>query len=198
VVTDLELRIAAEDLAVAWGHQYFAAIETCIGNKFCSLAEIERQTLVETMQHYGVRIEPEPYIAMFSEYLTRPSLYEEVSDVLSELRLPVCIVSNADERELLLAVEHLALSFDYIVTSETARSYKPDCGIFQSALELTCWRPERVLHVGDSLHSDVGGARKMGIRTAWINREIRMTDIGNEVPEFTWPDLRPLLSIGCV
>ena len=49
-----------------------------------------------------------------------------------------------------------------------------------------------IIHVGDSLHSDVAGAHKVGIRAAWVSRADRIGDIGTEKPDFTWPDLRPL------
>lgn len=198
IVQDHGLSLNAEDLAVSWGHRYFEAIETAVGDDFRLLAEIERDTLIETLALQGQRIEPDRYIAMFNEYLTRPSLYDEVREVLAALSTPVCIVSNADERELLLAVEHLGLTVDHIITSENARSYKPDSGIFQLALQRTGWRRERVVHVGDSLHSDVGGARRLGIAAAWVNRAVRMTDIGEEIPDWTWADLRPLLSLARV
>jgi FMN phosphatase YigB (HAD superfamily) len=60
---------------------------------------------------------------------------------------------------------------------------------------VTGWRVDRVIHVGDSLHSDVGGARKLGIRTAWVNRAERITDIGTDVPDMTWTDLNPLTQL---
>jgi 2-haloacid dehalogenase/putative hydrolase of the HAD superfamily len=64
------------------------------------------------------------------------------------------------------------------VTSESERCYKPEARIFEKALSLMNVRPERVLHVGDSLHSDVGGAGKLGITTVWLRRESRVHDIG--------------------
>ena len=198
VVADHGLALNPEELAVAWGHHYFEAIETCVGERFRLLVEIERATLIETLGKHACRIDPDPYISMFNDYLTRPSLYDEVREVLGALDRPVCIVSNADERELLLAVEHLGLTFDYMITSENARSYKPDAVIFEAALRLTGWRAERVVHVGDSLHSDVGGAQRLGLRTAWVNRAVRMTDIGREKPDWTWTDLRPLLALARV
>lgn len=195
VVQDLNLPLRDEDLAVAWGHRYFAAIESSHPDSFRSLAELERDTLIETVSAHGQRVNAAPYIEMLNAYLARPPLFDEVREVLGGLKTPVCIVSNADERELLAAIEHLGLAFEGVITSERARSYKPDTQIFRAALELTGWAPERVIHVGDSLHSDVGGARKLGIRTAWINRADRITDIGTDIPDFAWPDLRPLLTL---
>lgn len=64
------------------------------------------------------------------------------------------------------------------VTSEDARSYKPRPEIFLRALELMDVKPEEVLHVGDSLSSDVAGAKRLGIKTCWLNRN-RKNNPGN-------------------
>lgn len=32
-------------------------------------------------------------------------------------------------------------------------------------------KPEEVLHIGDSLISDIDGAKKIGINTCWLNRK---------------------------
>ena len=41
----------------------------------------------------------------------------------------------------------------------------------------TGWDPRRVIHVGDSLHSDVGGAKTIGLLTGWLCREDRILDV---------------------
>jgi 2-haloacid dehalogenase/putative hydrolase of the HAD superfamily len=183
------------DLASRWGDQYFAVIESMDGHEFRLLRAIEGETLIETVRPLGVEIDASPYVEQLNAYLARPTLYEEVREVLTALRLPVCIVSNADEREIRLAIAHHGLDFRYLVTSEFARSYKPEPGIFRAALELTGWPADRVLHVGDSLHSDVGGAHNAGLKAAWVSRSERIKDIGTEQPNYTWHDLRPLLSL---
>ena len=195
VIADHHLPTTPDELAVLWGRRYFAAIEDTDTPHFRLLSQIEHDTLIETVSGFGVHIDPDPYIVQFNEYLARPTLFEEVREVLDGLRVPVCIVSNADEKELRNALEYHRLDIPYVVTSETAESYKPDARIFRYALEVTGWRPERVIHVGDSLHSDVGGAKPLGIRTVWVHRSERITDIGTETPDMTWPDLRPLLEI---
>lgn len=192
VCEDLGLSITGENLAIQWGSRYFAAIEDTACD-FRLLVDLERDTLIETLAGIGRTIDPEPYIKLFNEYLAAPTIFDEVREVLANLHVPACVVSNADERELRLAIGHLDLDLPLVVTSELARSYKPDAAIFRRALDLTGWDPGRVLHVGDSLHSDVGGARRVGIRAAWVNRSERISDIGTETPDYTWSDLRPLL-----
>ena len=195
VIDDYGLAADTADLASRWGDRYFAVIESMDGRQFRLLRAIEGQTLIETVRPLGVEIDASPYVEQLNAYLARPTLYEEVREVLAALRLPICIVSNADEREIRLAIAHHGLDFRYLVTSEFARSYKPEPGIFRAALELTGWPADRVLHVGDSLHSDVGGAHNAGLKAAWVSRSERIKDIGTEQPDYTWHDLRPLLSL---
>ena len=72
---------------------------------------------------------------------------------------------------------HIGVKPDGIFTSEDARSYKPDSGLFRYALEKTGLLPEEVIHIGDSLSCDVKGASGAGIKAVWLNRS------GREVPE---------------
>ncbi len=189
------LELSAGDLAMQWGHYYFAAIENAHG-PFQTLTRIESDTLVETLRALsGLTIDPTRFIDGLNAYLAKPRLFDEVRAVLAALPVPACIVSNADERELRAAIGHHGLRFAQVVSSELAGCYKPHAGIFRKAMELTGWSPERVLHVGDSLHSDVGGARRVGIRTAWVNRAERITDIGTDTPDHTWTDLKPLIAL---
>lgn len=47
---------------------------------------------------------------------------------------------------------------------------KPEPGIFLAALEQARVGPEKAAHVGDSLASDVAGAKAAGMYAVWINR----------------------------
>ncbi len=195
VIDDYGLRAEASQLAVQWGLRYFKAIEAAGCGTFQCLKQIESDTLVETLTPLTGRIGVEKYIRRFNEYLARPTIYEEVREVLAGLRVPVCIVSNADHQELQAALGHHGLKFDFVVSSEISQSYKPHPRIFETALELTGWSAERVVHVGDSLHSDIGGAQGVGLKTAWVNRTCRISDIGTAQPDYTWTDLRPLVAL---
>lgn len=195
VIDDHGLSLPAGELASRWGDQYFAAIESKHANGFQLLVEIERTTLETTLAPLIGRVDVTRYIDAFNAYLSRPDLFDEIHEVMGRLPVPVCIVSNADERELRAAIAHHGLRPAHVVTSESARSYKPAAGIFQHALAATGWDPTRVIHVGDSLHSDVAGAGPLGITTAWVCRADRIKDIGEARPDHTWSDLRPLLEL---
>ena len=195
VAADLNLSLSAAELASQWGRVFFGYLDRHNGDAFHSLTGIERLSLVETVAPMVGTIDPNPYVDELTAYWRRPPLHPEAAEALRALPVPLCCVSNVDTADLLAACEHHGLAFDHIITSEDTRSYKPDNHIFNVALERTGWRPECVIHVGDSLHSDVMGAHRAGLRAVWIRREDRILDIGQADPEWTISDLRGLLTL---
>lgn len=85
-------------------------------------------------------------------------------------KLPVALMSNADDDFLFPVLGKNALTFPVIVSSEEARAYKPHRSIFELLSERMGVAPERILYVGDSLLADVTGSRNAGMHAAWINR----------------------------
>lgn len=85
-------------------------------------------------------------------------------------KLPVALMSNADDDFLFPVLNKNALTFPVIVSSEEARAYKPHRSIFELLSERIGVAPERILYVGDSLLADVTGSRNAGMRAAWVNR----------------------------
>jgi len=95
------------------------------------------------------------------------------------------IVSNIDNDMLnpLLKKENLGSLTDFAISSETARSCKPDRRIFEIALEKSTLSPESIIFVGDSPEHDISGAEPLGFKTALI------TDGGLEPPLQTGKDV---------
>jgi 2-haloacid dehalogenase/putative hydrolase of the HAD superfamily len=189
IVDDLDLALSESELAAHWGRRFFELIEQSNHDAFQTLLECERRSLLATAADLAVDIDPAPYVQILEDYWRTPPLHADVVDALAKIRAPICIVSNADHAAAMSAIIHNRLSFDHVVTSEAVRSYKPDAGIFDAALETTGWRRGHVMHLGDSLHSDVGGARLAGIRTGWIKRDVRIHDIGTARPDMTFGTL---------
>jgi len=79
------------------------------------------------------------------------------------------ILSNVDDDLLAETLRHLSVEFDFVVTAEQVRSYKPAHGHFRRASEIagsSSW-----LHAAQSWFHDVVPAYEMGIPVAWINRK---------------------------
>jgi 2-haloacid dehalogenase/putative hydrolase of the HAD superfamily len=184
LIRDTGLPLTPRDLGIAWGERFFAALEHANGHVYRTLAAIESASLVETLAWFGQTVDPGPHIARLVDYWRAPPLQPDALEFLRRCPCPVWVVSNADRADLEAAVARLGLPVAGVCTSEDARSYKPHPEIFEEALRRTGWRREAVVHVGDSLHSDVGGAIVAGLRCAWVNRAHRIHDIGTHVPDF--------------
>ncbi len=185
VVDDLGLPMLASEFAVNWGAHFFEMLETSNRDGFRTLYECELMSLGLMLESCDRQVDPRPYVADLEAYWAAPPVYEDALEFLSGLSLPICCVSNADTGPLHQAIERHGLKFDAVVSSENAKSYKPGLGIFDRALAALNVTSDRVVHIGDSLHSDIGGALQRGIQAVWLNRESRIHDIGCAAPDHT-------------
>ncbi len=195
VVQELGLALAPADFAIRWGKQFFGLIESCHGDHFTTLREIEFRSLRSTLGQAADGVDLSTFVADLDAYWANPPVHDDAAAFLKTTPLPICCVSNADERPLRAAITKLGLTFAEVVSSESVRSYKPNRTIFEAALERMSCSPDRVLHVGDSLHSDVAGASALGIKTVWVHRNDRIHDIGTARPDYTITSLSELSSI---
>jgi 2-haloalkanoic acid dehalogenase type II len=106
------------------------------------------------------------------ELLCEAPAFPESQRVVEAVRakLPVALLSNADDDFLHPVLAYNGLSFPVTISSELARAYKPHAAIFRMLTESLGLAPEKVLYVGDSRLADVAGAKNAGLRAAWINR----------------------------
>lgn len=192
IAAEHRLPMTAHKLAVDWGRRFFNAIEHANGPAFQTLFDLEQVTLVETFAAHGLSLDPQPYAAALRDYWQDPPLHPEVTRSLARMSLPICIVSNADHADAAAALRRHGLGHLPLVTSQCARSYKPHGDVFRMALHRTGWDPACVMHVGDSLHSDIGGAQPLGMKTGWLCRENRIFDVGEAAPDHVFADLAEL------
>lgn len=195
IVRDFNLPMSAAEFAERWGRVFFATADTSNHHQFRRLYDCEIISLEQMFRDFGIDADPAPYVAQLLKYWRNPPLHGEAKRALSRVSVPVCCVSNVDEHDLGQAAHAHGLKFDHVVTSERARSYKPDATIFELALDEMGVPPDRAVHVGDSLHSDVAGAQAVGIYAVWIHRDGRISDIGDAQPDCTIRSLIELSEI---
>ncbi len=195
IVADLAIQLPAADFAIQWGNRFFAAVDACRERGFRRLHDCECDSLVDTCAAFDRSVEPATYVDELFHYMCAPPLHSEAEEAITRIDLPICCVSNADTDHLQAAIVHHDLAFAEVMSSEGARAYKPGVEIFERAMEAMSLRPDQVLHVGDSLHSDVAGGRAAGIDTAWICRDRRVHDVGNGQPTYKILSLNELHAI---
>lgn len=94
-------------------------------------------------------------------------------------RLSVGLLSNADDDFLQPSLARNGLVFPVVVSSESARAYKPHVAIFRELSESMGLAPEKILYVGDSRVADVDGAKNAGMRVAWVSRPAPVDGVAN-------------------
>lgn len=201
IISDHALSMSASQLTEVWGRRFFEEIENANGESFKNLYACECDSLLAALGDHVSNLDPAPYADMLKAYWCDPPIADGVVEGLSAIEVPTYIVSNADTDDVRSAMQQRGIKTTGVVTSEDARSYKPDSGIFHAALEMAGTSAERVIHVGDSLHSDVGGAKALGMTACWVCYEDRILDIGVADPchkILSIKDLGPLLATDTV
>jgi 2-haloacid dehalogenase/putative hydrolase of the HAD superfamily len=131
--------------------------------------EIESASLAAVARECGAHIDVESFTAEMFAFWAAPTPLDGAAEFLRACRLPVCVVSNIDAADVHAAIAGLGWEFEHVVTSESCRAYKPRAEMFHAALAALGREPSEVLHVGDSVGSDLTGAGRLGIDAAWVN-----------------------------
>ncbi len=112
----------------------------------------------------------------------------EVLEKIQELGIPMSIITNGitSVQKGRVVATGTSRFFSYVAIAEEMGFVKPDVRFFSETLRELEERgisPKRPLVVGDSLSSDIEGARRAGIDSVWINRYAM--DIP-ETPSYTY------------
>ncbi len=104
-------------------------------------------------------------------------------------RYQLAAISNVDDDLFAATARRLEVTFDYVITAQQARAYKPSLHIFKLAQQRTGVVPGQWLHVGQSLYHDVVPAQSLGIKTVWVNRPSPRPGAGAAKTASAQPDL---------
>ena len=104
------------------------------------------------------------------------------------------VITNCDDDFFAASSRRLGLDFDWVVTAQQARSYKPDPANFHLAFERIGPPRDRILHVAQSLFHDHAPAKRLGLTTVWIDRRHDRPGFGatppaEAQPDATYPDM---------
>lgn len=109
----------------------------------------------------------------------------------------LAIISNIDDDLFAFSAERLQTKFDWIITAQQAKSYKPSLNNFRLAFDRIGVPKTRILHVAQSLFHDIAPANVLGLSTVWVNRRHKKegsgaTPVAHAHPDLEVPDLRTL------
>ncbi len=104
-------------------------------------------------------------------------------------RYKLAVISNTDDDLFAGTARRLGVSFDYVITAQQCRSYKPSPNNFETALARIGLPRLKVLHIAQSIYHDIIPAGELGISTVWINRRHNKKGSGATVAALAEPDL---------
>ena len=156
-----------------------------------------RKILQEIVKKFGQRFNFEPTetesgteINCLVDSIKNWQPFPDTVTALSALKqkYKLAVISNIDDDLFAGTAKHLKVEFDWLITAEKVRSYKPSTRNFEIALETMGIPPEKLLHVAQSVYHDIVPATSMGISTVWVNRRQDKTGFGATLPASGQPD----------
>jgi 2-haloacid dehalogenase len=187
-------RYTATEVSSLWGRYVSTATLATATTGFRPQRDIVRSALSGVLTTVGSGLDAERLCEPQYTYWRESGIREGSAEFLDLCPVPICIVSNIDRDDLNAAMTHHGIRLPHVIASDDVRSYKPRPEIFVAAMDALGLSPSEVLHVGDSLTSDVAGANALGIPVAWVNRGNRVLP-GNLRADHQITDLRELLPL---
>lgn len=160
-----------------WWKDFQTMFMNSYGDTFETQRALEEKSLEHTLEQFESSADAKELSEMMFAHWVNPPIFEDSKEFFEKSPLPVYVVSNIDTADILEAMDFHGLKAAGVFTSEDAKSYKPRKELFELALKKSGLNADEVIHIGDSLSSDVKGANSLGIRALWLNR------FGKEIPE---------------
>ena len=164
---------ASADLTIDKMIEIRNAVAAELKRKTVNLEEIRGQAFrrtVESIGHADAALAEDLNAIYLKHRFEDIELYPDVIPALDSLRkhFTIGLLSNGNGYP-----ERCGLPerFRFVVFSQDVRVEKPDPAIFLVACEQAGCQPAELMHVGDSLESDVAGANAVGAVSVWLNRE---------------------------
>ncbi len=111
---------------------------------------------------------------------------------LLKSRFELGIISNIDDDLFADTAKNLGVEFDYIITAEQVKSYKPSLKNFEYAINRIKFPAEQIIHAACSVYHDIVPASSIGLTTVWIDRRANQEGSGAALPATAQADLKVL------
>jgi len=112
----------------------------------------------------------------------------------------LAVISNTDDDLFAQTAAKLQVPFDWVITAQQVKSYKPAHKNFETAAQRIGLPKERILHVAQSLYHDIIPTQELGWANVWVNRRLGKrgpgaTKTASAMPDLQVPDLKTLAEL---
>jgi putative hydrolase of the HAD superfamily len=196
VLAELRRRVPGQrtaDLTVDGMIEIRDCVASELKDKVVNLEKVRLQAFVRTVEAVG---RPDATLAaeLSALYLKHRyadiELYADVIPCLDALaaECPLGLLTNGNGHPDRCG---LPGRFRFVVFAQDVGVAKPDARVFLAACQQAGCAPCQLMHVGDSLETDVAGANGVGAVSVWLNREGHRNDSGTE-PDYQIQSLSEL------
>ena len=138
----------------------------------------------------------------FAEDLGAWPAFHDSASALRRLqaRFKLGVITNCDRDLFALSNRRLGVAFDWVVTAEDARAYKPSHDPFELAFATIDVPRDRIVHAAQSLFHDHVPGKQLGLTTVWVDRRhdrpgFGATPAASATPDLTVPDMATLADV---
>jgi len=169
------IALAPADVIAAY-HEMEPQVE---GDGYRPYREVLGETALRVAARLGWPLQPER-AGFLAEALPDWPAFADTRPALERLkrRYKLAVLSNVDDELLEETVQRIGVEFDWTVTAQRVRSYKPGHAHFLEALARLDGVRGRLLHVAQSKFHDVRPCGELGIDCVWVNRQAEGLDEG--------------------
>ncbi|MEW6129007.1 MAG: haloacid dehalogenase type II [Acidobacteriota bacterium] len=134
-----------------------------------------KAVLKNVLRRLGKEFDFAPSESELDEFSTSIKHWLPFADTVKALqslkkKYQLAIISNIDDDLFAFSNERLNVKFDWVITAEQVKSYKPSHNNFLQAIERIAKPKEKILHVAQSIFHDIIPAKQLGIANVWVNR----------------------------
>ena len=140
------------------------------GDSFIKNDEKVDRILDYCVKEYGLNGDLDHMHEIWRKVWVHAPLFEDVKPFFERSKLPIYVLSNDDLSYLEESMKIKGLNPAGIISAEMAHACKPNRAIFEKAMEVVGVKPDEVMHIGDSVTSDIEPAKLLGIMPVYISR----------------------------
>ena len=133
--------------------------------------EIAAKALDILGEKYRFHGSHEVFIDLAHRFWSKSPAFDDAKAFFAQCPLPIYIITNNGIEYVKPFLQDNGLRCAGIISGDMVRAYKPHRELFLKALEVSGCTPDEVIHIGDSVTSDVQGAQRVGIRPVLLDRE---------------------------
>ncbi len=159
-----------EETVTCWWNRIKMLEEKSFGDTFLTEDEIVDHLLEMFEEEVGLVDDFSELHELFQRFWMYAPIFEDVKEFFEKCPLPIYVITNNGVCYVQECMKNNGLKAAGIISGELVRAYKPHKELFEYALKVCGCNAKEVIHIGDSITSDVKGALTAGITPILIDR----------------------------